>query len=102
MSFSFYYISDPSSDSTPYFSNYPGPPPPPPNPPPGVVIDHGNPVQPSSTAHAQSSSPHFDRVYRAANYTVQKGDTALLPCSIRNLGNESVSGAIRQNCVRDL
>ncbi len=36
------------------------------------------------------SIPEFD-VYRAVNYTVQKGDTALMPCTITNLANESVS-----------
>ena len=34
-------------------------------------------------------SPHFDW-NRVENYTVQTGATALLPCVIRNLGNESV------------
>ena len=53
------------------------------------------PSESSAPAAAASPSPpslpppRFD-LYRAVNYTVQQGATALMPCTIRNLGNESV------------
>lgn len=55
-----------------------------------TASDNDNQAKPRVLAWQNPDAPRFDW-NRVENHTVQMGGTALLPCVIKNLGNESVS-----------